>query len=171
MITCPNCSQLEMEGALFCKECGQLLFDDTVKTSDIKISSGFDLNHHGESIQKRKTPRSNPFPDARVTIYILGEDAFVPIELEEEVILGRSGEGQSMLPDVDLNKYRAFESGVSRFHAAMNADRDQVIITDLGSLNGTSVNGVKIEPHVSYPLRDGDIVCLGRFKFEVLTQK
>jgi hypothetical protein len=171
MITCPNCSQKEMEGALFCKECGHFLFDDTIKTDDIKIPSDSDFIHVSDQNILRKVSRSNPFPEALITLYIPGKDAFIPIDHEAELILGRIGENQSVLPDVDLNKYQAFESGVSRFHAAINVVQEKVIITDLDSLNGTTVNGVKIEPNVSHPLHNGDVVCLGRFKLEVITQK
>jgi pSer/pThr/pTyr-binding forkhead associated (FHA) protein len=168
MITCPNCSQKEMEGALFCGECGQLLFDDTIKTSDNRIDSGFNAYKFSGKTQKHASTRSNPFPDALITLYVPAEDAYVPINEENEVIIGRSGEGQSVLPDIDLEKYQAYESGVSRLHASISTIKGKVIITDLGSLNGTSVNKVKIEPHVSYALKDGDVVFLGRFKFEVL---
>ena len=79
---------------------------------------------------------------------------FLPLpEDEEEVILGRASEGQSMVPDINLEPYQAFEAGVSRIHAAIRLVEDQVLITDLGSGNGTRINGNKIEPHIPSPDR------------------
>jgi pSer/pThr/pTyr-binding forkhead associated (FHA) protein len=46
-----------------------------------------------------------------------------------------------------------------------------VVITDLGSSNGTRVNGQKIVPHVDYPLNHGDMIALGKFAIQVLIKK
>jgi predicted component of type VI protein secretion system len=70
-------------------------------------------------------------------------------ELPTPVMIGRE-EGNA----VQLNDER-----VSRFHAKVQEDSDQFIITDLESTNGTRVNG----EHVTFAiLRVGDRVCVGR---------
>ena len=57
---------------------------------------------------------------------------------------------------------------VSREHAEFKIGTDQVIITDLGSRNGTFVNGKKLtEPHV---LKDRDLVGIGPLTFAVSIQ-
>jgi pSer/pThr/pTyr-binding forkhead associated (FHA) protein len=43
-----------------------------------------------------------------------------------------------------------------------------VVVTDLGSSNGTRVNGQKIVPHVDYPINHGDIIALGKLKIQVI---
>ncbi len=48
---------------------------------------------------------------------------------------------------------------VSGFHAKVFKDGDRFIIEDLGSLNGTFVNGKKISRHV---LRNGDSAIIGK---------
>ena len=55
--------------------------------------------------------------------------------------------------------------GVSRAHAAFELDGDELWIEDLGSTNGTLVNGGKIGARVS--LRDGDLVGIGRARLTV----
>jgi pSer/pThr/pTyr-binding forkhead associated (FHA) protein len=56
-------------------------------------------------------------------------------------------------------------------HASLRVVDDQVMAIDLGSANGTRINGMKIEPHTPYPLRHGDILTLGKFKIQVLLRK
>ena len=54
---------------------------------------------------------------------------------------------------------------VSRVHCRLTADRsDQLIVEDLGSTNGTLVNGKRIDRTV---LRAGDRLRVGRVEFEV----
>jgi ABC transport system ATP-binding/permease protein len=54
---------------------------------------------------------------------------------------------------------------VSRLHCRLTADRsDQLVVEDLGSTNGTIVNGKKVERVV---LRVGDTLTVGRVEFMV----
>lgn len=51
------------------------------------------------------------------------------------------------------------DSNISRNHAEVTAGPNAFIVTDLGSTNGTLVNGVRIAG--AQPLRDGDIISFG----------
>jgi ABC transport system ATP-binding/permease protein len=54
---------------------------------------------------------------------------------------------------------------ISRLHCRLTADRsDQLVVEDLGSTNGTLVNGAKIDRRV---LRPGDWLTIGRIEFHV----
>jgi pSer/pThr/pTyr-binding forkhead associated (FHA) protein len=54
---------------------------------------------------------------------------------------------------------------VSRLHCRLTADKsDQLIVEDLGSTNGTLVNGRRVDRQV---LKAGDTVTIGRVEFEV----
>jgi pSer/pThr/pTyr-binding forkhead associated (FHA) protein len=48
---------------------------------------------------------------------------------------------------------------VSRHHAELRVEDDEVVLVDLGSTNGTSVNG---EPVRRVTLTDGTRITLGR---------
>jgi pSer/pThr/pTyr-binding forkhead associated (FHA) protein len=50
---------------------------------------------------------------------------------------------------------------LSRRHARLFCEHDAVYLADLGSTNGTSINGVAVRTAIA-PLRDGDIVGLGK---------
>jgi pSer/pThr/pTyr-binding forkhead associated (FHA) protein len=54
---------------------------------------------------------------------------------------------------------------VSRVHCRLAVDRsDQLVVQDLGSTNGTRVNGRKVDRMV---LKPGDRLSVGRVEFEV----
>lgn len=57
------------------------------------------------------------------------------------------------------NGLRLNDERVSRFHAKIQQDSDDIILTDLESTNGTRVNGSVVQIR---RLRHGDRVCLGR---------
>lgn len=79
-------------------------------------------------------------PPTRGTVYVVtGSPA----------VIGRSSES-----DVEVVDER-----VSRRHAQITGDRDELQIEDLGSRNGTMINGNPIVGQIT--LRDGDFVGLG----------
>ncbi len=55
----------------------------------------------------------------------------------------------------------------SRYHARFHVDGAQLAVEDLGSRNGTHVNGLRIEGRV--PLKDGDEVIIGRERIVVVS--
>ena len=63
-------------------------------------------------------------------------------------IIGRGEQAQLRLADV----------GISRRHARLDYDGTRVVLTDLGSTNGTVVNGLRIS---AVALRPGDVVQFG----------
>ncbi|HEX8844105.1 MAG TPA: GGDEF domain-containing protein [Pyrinomonadaceae bacterium] len=99
-------------------------------------------------------------------VFLRGELLAVPIPLErDEVILGRALEA-----DVRVNDARA-----SRLHARVTTERDPETgfalyrITDLGSTNGTIVNGQLITDTL---LQDGDKIVIGEhmLRFDMLDE-
>lgn len=56
---------------------------------------------------------------------------------------------------------------VSGRHAQIDATETGLTITDLGSTNGTYVNGTRLEPAVPRELHEGDEVVIGKGKYTV----
>jgi pSer/pThr/pTyr-binding forkhead associated (FHA) protein len=58
---------------------------------------------------------------------------------------------------------------ISGAHAMIQCDDNGVSITDVGSTNGTTVNGVRLQPNARQLLVDGDEVTFGQtsYRFEV----
>jgi pSer/pThr/pTyr-binding forkhead associated (FHA) protein len=65
-------------------------------------------------------------------------------------------------PDFDLTPFGALENGVSRMHATIERSEDTLTIMDMGSANGTHLNGQKLVPNQPRILRDGDEIRLGK---------
>jgi pSer/pThr/pTyr-binding forkhead associated (FHA) protein len=112
-----------------------------------------------------------PPTDVAIALYVMGTGEILPLEGRSEFTLGRSAEGQPVLPDVDLAPFHAYESGVSRLHASITLGSQQSLTTDLGSANGTRLNGLKIPPHKPVPVKHGDILTLGRLKIQILIRR
>ena len=67
--------------------------------------------------------------------------------------------------------YQAYEKGVSRLHASIKINVDPVTVTDLGSVNGTRLNGQRISSNKAMPLTHGDIITLGKFKLQLIVRR
>jgi hypothetical protein len=168
MIKCPNCHHEEVEGALFCSECGRPL--DTNSQFSTQNFGDNNSNQIG-NIPTPPIPPNNAVQETYCALNIVEIGKIIPLENKEEFTLGRSAEGQPISPDIDLSFYRAYEYGVSRLHASLKVWKDQVSITDLGSVNGTMVNGKRISPHKSMILNHGDLLSLGKLKLQVLIRR
>jgi hypothetical protein len=67
------------------------------------------------------------------------------------VVLGRSHPDSPIQPDCDIGPLDP-EGRVSRQHAVIDLRDGHLVVTDLGSPNGTVVDGRRLEPHQSAPL-------------------
>jgi serine/threonine protein kinase len=76
------------------------------------------------------------------------------------MLLGRSSEAEGFEPDFDMTFYDDGDY-VSRRHARISKGRGGYFIADLGSSNGTTVNGFSLEPKRAYHLRNGDHIKVG----------
>lgn len=174
MIVCPNCHHKELPGALFCSECGARLISlDYLTTQSIKRTNTDNL----ESSQTDEKVDLSSLPDdflskensaADLVLYLIEAKQTLQLIGRKEYTLGRVAEGQPILPDVDLSPFDAYAQGVSRLHAALKVNKSRVAIMDLGSSNGTRVNGQKIVPHVDYPINHNDQIALGKLRIQIL---
>jgi len=83
--------------------------------------------------------------------------------LTNSVIVGRSRPRDHTLPDIDLRLVSCeYANTVSHRHCHITMSaKGECFIADLGSLNGTRVNGIPLIPHQLYPLEEGDLIQLG----------
>ena len=109
--------------------------------------------------------------DSTLALNIISHDEVINIGERDEVTLGRIGAGQPIIPDIDLSPFKAYEFGVSRMHASLQVAKNLTTVTDLGSANGTRINGKKISAHTPHPIKYGDILTLGKFKIQIIYSK
>jgi hypothetical protein len=89
-------------------------------------------------------PAGGPGRNARL---VSNDGRTYPLSVGSTVI-GRGDQANLRLPDV----------GISRRHARLDFDGGQVVLTDLGSTNGTSVNGQRVS---AVALNPGDMIQIG----------
>ncbi|MEN9803801.1 MAG: hypothetical protein RIS41_648 [Actinomycetota bacterium] len=118
----------------------KLTDDDNVKTGRMQITSKV---------------RTNESPVVAAALIVPGRP---PMPLgSSSVVIGRS-------PECDIS---FDDANISRRHAEIRVVLGAHVVSDLGSTNGTKVNGVPIT--LERTLRDGDIIALGShtIRFEV----
>jgi FHA domain len=83
-------------------------------------------------------------------------------ELPPNLVVIRIGKPNDQSPpDIDVSNLPNAEV-VSRIHAQIQVDGSSYLIEDLGSSNGTFLNGTKLEPRITYQLNVGDRIDLGQ---------
>jgi len=117
--------------------------------------------------QRDRRPGSTRL-DTWGTLHLLETGQMLPLSNRNEFTLGRSSEGQPIMPDIDLSPYHAYANGVSRLHAVIKRHGDRISIMDLGSSNGTYINGKKLQPNTEQVVQHGDVVMFGKLKIQVL---
>lgn len=75
------------------------------------------------------------------------------------VLIGKTSDEQ--VPDIDLSDLPDSDI-ISRRHAQLYIQQERYFLEDLGSSNGTYLNGQPLEPHTHYPLTLGDHIELGK---------
>jgi hypothetical protein len=163
MVDCRNCYHENVTGAVFCAECGEAL-----DAEDLPLTAITD--EHITRELKKKAPRPEPAAPiySWISLHFLGSGTILPLPFQNEFLLGRLTENSLVLPDVDLTPYRASAAGVSRLHAMVKREANKAMVMDLGSSNGTYINGRRIDPEVDVALNHQDIIALGAFQIQVL---
>jgi pSer/pThr/pTyr-binding forkhead associated (FHA) protein len=100
-------------------------------------------------------------PPARLEFRV-GERRLV-VAVHMAMVMGRRTEDDEVL-QIDLNRYGAGQLGVSRRHAQIDVQGGELFIRDLGSTNGTRLNGALLTSEQPVRLRDGDELELGQFR-------
>lgn len=165
MIICTNCQHKNVTGAMFCAECGAQL--DGI---DTLITQAITDEEIAEELSKKPTRAEPTITPANswISLHLMDSGKILPLASRNEFTLGRLSEGQPIMPDIDLTPYQAYASGVSRLHAVVKRDANRVLVMDLGSSNGTYINGRRLNPHVEELLSHGDVIALGKLKIQVL---
>jgi hypothetical protein len=162
MIICPNCKNQEADGAIFCSECGIQLIQYSVAETQ-KFSAATD--HLGTAPITTELPQQGT---TWISLNMLESGQIIPVSERTEFTMGRVSENQPIMPDVDLSPFKAFENGVSRLHAVIRNNTGNIVIMDLGSSNGTYINGTRIVPNIEQSIRHGDIIALGKLKMQIV---
>lgn len=148
---CNHCGRQLTGEELVCPTCGAAIAPPADRTSPTQIVPADD----------RVGALENPpaIADGALLVVRTGPIAGSQFWLGEgRHSIGRAPESRIVLDDVT----------VSRRHAEIDATALRYVLRDCGSLNGTYVNGERIEEAV---LAHGDDVMIGRFRLVFLTAR
>jgi hypothetical protein len=159
MQVCPQCIFPNMEGALFCEDCGE----------ELHIRHSMNAAAAMTNFGQREYALAGSKPKSLVLwIEHLGTSISIPIT--DEMVLGRYGDKLQTMLEIDLTAFGALEYGVSRRHAVIYHKDGVLSLVDLDSSNGTFLNGRQLPPHRAWILREHDEIWLGRFICQVKLQ-
>jgi hypothetical protein len=140
------------------------------KTSRLDIER---LNHYFEKFEftrlpglSEKSPEEAAHTTWRIVLICLNAEKIpLPLEIYDDITIGRShGEIQV---DLDLTPFRGLEMGVSRLHARLRPTKDNLLIFDQQSTNGTFCNFKIATATQPLPIANNDIVTFGVLNFQL----
>jgi hypothetical protein len=134
---------------------------------DTAVLARRNFNRRGAGTRSIEGPLT--FGDQRELLLVIRgivERLVLPRDLS--ITLGRTDMHTRFRPDVDLTPYGALDRGVSREHARLHTENDQLYVTDLGSTNGTFLAGERLQPNTPTLLRKGAELMLGRLAIQVM---
>ncbi len=158
-LACPVCGQQCRKGELVCPACGTA-FSQGGRTRLIEFTT-IAPNPTSRHLYEGLVGGLNP-----IAFEVAGR--YIKLQATRQIVMGRSSAAPGPQPDVDLGPFAAEEKGVSRCHVQISRKASLVYVTDLGSLNGTWLNGFTLAPHVERLLRDGDGLLLGRLELKAI---
>src|SRR5688572_7027756 len=155
---CPVCNSENYPDAGACLTCGASLREDstTIRTTQTGLLERADHIQHYLHL----------YTDS-ILFFVMDEK--IPILVKnsvDTVTLGRNDPGSPNY-HVDLSVYGALLLGVSRIHARINTNNQTYMVEDLNSTNGMMLNGIRLVSGLSYMLRNGDQLELGRMKLQI----
>jgi hypothetical protein len=150
---CPDCGvSREPAAGAFCESCGHNYV--TGEQGHIKPPSPAPIVWTAEvTVDPTLREDGSPEPPAGF--------AAAPLELSKESnLIGRRSDRRAIFPEVALDA----DDAISHRHALLNRLPDGgLVLRDIGSSNGTRLNGADLKPLVDTPLKDGDQITLGHW--------
>lgn len=82
-------------------------------------------------------------------------------------LIGRTSQMRAIHPDIALD----FDDAVSHRHAILQHVDETITLRDIGSSNGTKINGIEIAPMIDTAIDDGDEITLGHWtRIKIIAQ-
>ncbi len=161
-LVCPHCQAPVRPGELICRNCNQALVGPIPSAATRALQKAEETFENGR-------PRIGSALHQRlqrVTLMIDGKQA--PLPSGQKLIIGRLDPNvPASMPDIDLTPYKAIELGVSRQHIEITWKNDLIYVADVGSTNGTLLNGQRLIAGIERILRDHDVLMIGHMEVRV----
>ncbi|NLE99352.1 MAG: FHA domain-containing protein [Anaerolineales bacterium] len=167
-IECPACGQKHRPGTLFCSECGVYLpTGGPVGTERFSIGEGLGI---GAELLTRDVAAGESSPPT-LRLKLLDTGRVIHLPAAAEVLIGRIDPAMDAFPDVDLMPDGGLEGGVSRRHCKIERHGAYYFVEDVGSANGTLLNGKRLQAYLPHVLHNGDELQLGRIRLQIIIEE
>lgn len=156
LIPCPSCGTYIPYDALECDECHYVLADDL----DDESRPTHPLRRPPAVPRMGRANANSRQSGDTIILQFLPSGTCIAVQLDTELVLGREyvDTGERFL---SLSEFNGDNHGVSRQHCSLRRRGSALLVTDLGSTNGTLLNGDPLIPHEDYVVNDGDRLVLG----------
>lgn len=125
---------------------------------DVRDSFGFDFAEVGKAAKPAAAVSSSAARAGKVYALMRVDDGSTWRLTEGEMVVGSSPECDLQLPNV---------LGLSRKHAVIRCSRGQCDVKDLGSTNGTTVYGRRLQPDVYVGIGYGEVIEFAKTRFKL----
>ncbi|MFZ4828665.1 MAG: FHA domain-containing protein [Phototrophicaceae bacterium] len=179
---CMECGYLNLSDATVCSNCLRTLPEHiSLSRGTRELPELLEEEHRrtrlhplGKQLQERMSSiKADATPDQpmpyqmgkKVILEIFADTAshvILPNQLVQPYTLGRRDNVNGNTPSLDLDGYGGYKLGVSRTHACLKLEQGRLVVIDLGSVNGTFVNGRRILAQNPHPLHHGDRLGIGQ---------
>lgn len=163
MQICWNCEAEQLDGSIFCSECGANLIKQNARPDKTRTSLTTGDVDVVEDDRIVSTPPVMQTDNLAHTFSLMVLDSGARVELVEnrELMIGRTDEKRGIVPDIDLGSFGGYDAGVSRRHAIIFLHHKHCVIKDLGSANGTFINNRRVSPNQPTLINHGDELRFG----------
>jgi hypothetical protein len=172
---CPVCATRRVAGARFCEVCRYDFQTETAPaappppkapslspettapgTPPVSTLTPFEPVPQRWDIIITVDPTLNKNPDPAQPCPENAPERTFPLDLDENLV-GRRSDRKDVHPEIMIA-----DPGISRRHISIRRrDDGGLLVIELGSTNGTSLNAAPLEPGIPTPLKDGDQLTLG----------
>lgn len=166
-VKCPDCGvALHAGDSVFCEDCGY----------------NFTSGAHGEPKAGSPGPEAEPKAEPEAPPVLTEWEIAVSIDpslrtpespdpptgfhastmmlMGDSYLIGRRSDKRGVFPQISLDA----DDAVSHRHALLNRTGDGgVVLRDIGSSNGTRLNGVDVAPLTDMALKNGDVITVGHW--------
>lgn len=161
MQRCWNCDAQQMDGAIFCTDCGASLIGRQRRQETTTT-----LDEPDKTVPSAAPTLSNHNP-VGVSLVLVHDGRRLQLEPNTVLLVGRTDQKRGIIPDIDLGNYGGYDAGVSRRHAMIAVSESNCTVEDLESANGTFVNSQRVHPQQPLTLHHGDELKFGTLLLRV----
>lgn len=156
---CPKCQHHNPGDVTHCQVCGTELKPTTLPVKDM-------IDAQNAALDDDTAPGQKP-AFRGIALWVRNHPRPLIVDAEKGAILGRKVSDEDAPTLIDLTDHNAYKLGVSRRHAQLDCTGQGCLLIDLGSSNGTWVNGLRLQPYQPAVLKNGDRVYLARLEMIV----